>query len=316
VVTERAWLGLVCCLVSCSSETLSLGNGLRSLQDAAADAASEPADGARDAAPDGSPDSGSAGVFSPPLANPMLSNAESKDDDPSLTRDLTLLYFNSRREGGAGREDVWYARRDDASAAWQAPIPQVELNTDARETGIALSSDGLTIWFSSDREGGSGGLDVYVAERSDRSAAFSAPQRAVSLCSSGDDLVSAVDESQQTLYLARRSDEDDDYDLFVARRVSRDASFSEPTAVASLNSDDEESDAFPIERGARLLFTRDGDLYVATRASGADEYVSPEPIASLNSDQDDRDAWASDDFRYVVFSSDRTGSYLLYEASR
>jgi len=40
------------------------------------------------------------------------------------------------------------------------------------------------------------------------------------------------------------------------------------------------------------------------------------PIEELNSGDDDRDAWASEDFTYVVFSSNRTGSYLLYEASR
>ena len=40
------------------------------------------------------------------------------------------------------------------------------------------------------------------------------------------------------------------------------------------------------------------------------------PLASLNSEEDDRDAWSTDTLDYIVFSSDRTGAYLLYEATR
>jgi hypothetical protein len=312
MAAERARL-LLCgwLLAACSTDTFLLG-GLRGGEDAAVtwDAQAAESDG-------GMADAGPRAVFSAPTPTAILSEADSKDDDPSLSRDLTLLYFNSRRSGGAGREDIWFAQRADAREPWLSPRPEVALNTEARETGIALSADGLAIWFSSDRDGGRGGLDVYLAERPERTARFSAPQRVQALCSAGDDLVSAIDEAQQTLYLARRSGEDDDYDLYVAWRPDRATPFAEPTALTSLNTDAEESDAFALEAGARLLFTRAGDLYVAERSSAAEpRYTAPEPLIELNSKGDDRDAWASEDFRYLVFSSDRSGSYLLYEAAR
>ena len=170
-------------------------------------------------------------------------------------------------------------------------------------------------WFSSDRPDGIGGLDIYVAERPDRNTAFGAPLRVDSLSSAGDDLISFVDQTQTTAFLARRADPDKDYDLYSARRDTRDSAWQAATALAALNTSAGESDAFSVEAGARLLFTRGGDLYLATR-DGTGTYGDARPLGSLNSDQDDRDPWATDDLSYVMFSSKRSGSYLFYEASR
>lgn len=279
--------------VGCAGDTLSLGSGRNPLLDAST--------------LDANADAGTPyASFSEPAA--LALGEGNKDDDPSLTRDLSLLYFNSQREGGAGREDIWWSTRN--GAGWDLPRPVSELNTERRETGIAISGDGLRIWFSSDREGGAGGLDVYVAERATREAAFGPPQRIQTLSSLADDLVSATDPSERTLYLARRDGEDDDYDLYVARRG--DGDWSAPQPISELNSDDEESDAFPVSEG--LLFTRDGDLFLA--AGGDGSYRDPQRMPALNSEKDDRDPWASDDLKLVIFSSNRTGSYLLYESRR
>lgn len=286
-------------LSACSRETLSLGTGHH--------------------------DSGQAGEsdagrivhedFAPATVVDVSAQTKDKDDDPSLTADLTLLYFDSRRAGGAGREDIWYSERSAVGEAWSTPSPVSELNTSARETGIALVADGLSIWFSSDRPDGIGGLDIYVATRPDRSSAFATPVLVDSLSSPGDDLISFVDQAQTTAFLARRADSSHDYDLYLARRGTPAAAWQAAEALAQLNTDVGESDAFSVEAGAQLLFTRDGDLYVATR-DGAGDYTQAKPLTQLNSDQDDRDPWASEDFSYVMFSSKRSGAYLLYEAQR
>jgi hypothetical protein len=255
-------------------------------------------------------------AFSEPAAIAAIAAEDAKDDDPSLSADLTLLYFNSEREGGAGQEDIWLSTRDSSALPWSAPEPAAELNTEVRETGIALAPEALAIWWSSDREGGAGGLDVYTATRASRGAAWSVPQRVAELSSGADDLISAVSDGGRSVLLARRTGEDDDYDLFMARRDDPAQPWGEPLAIAELNSDDEESDAFPLAGGAQLLFTRDEDLQLARRERESEPFGQPEPLDTLNSDEDDRDAWASEDFGYVVFSSDRSGSYLLYEAER
>jgi hypothetical protein len=282
----------LCCVGACDADAISLGAG-------------------RDRA-----DAGPAGAFSEPVAIEGIAADNGKDDDPSLSADLTLLFFNSTREAGAGKEDIWFTSRSGPLAAWRAPEQARELNSPDRETGIALSPDGLSILFSSDREGGSGGLDVYAARRSDRAQPWSMPERVEELCSSQDDLVSGLGGNERSVYLARRNGEDDDYDLFIAWRASAEDPWGEPTTLAALNSDEAESDGFEVESGAQLLFTRDEDLYLARRDADSGEFEMAAPLSDLNSAEDDRDAWASPDLSYVVFSSNRTGEYLLYETQR
>jgi Tol biopolymer transport system component len=264
----------------------------------------------------GALDASLADDFEPATEIALSSISQGKDDDPALTGDLTQLYFDSRRDGGSGREDLWHSTRASASDAWATPAPVAELNTSGRETGIALAADGLTVWFSSDRSGGAGGLDVYVATRATPSAAFEPATRVESLSSKGDDQISFVDPSQTTAFMARRDGEDDDYDLYIVRRATQLEPWSAATPLTALNTDEGESDAFSVEGGARLLFTRAGDLYLAERGASPDEYAQAVPLTSVNSEQDDRDPWASEDLRYLVFSSKRSGSYLLYEARR
>jgi hypothetical protein len=288
-------LQLVCVLCAagaCDGDVIRLGSG-RATEDAGADA----------------------GELAEPAPIESLANADGKDDDPSLSTDLRLLYFNSTRSGGAGKEDIWSSQRAGPDAVWEAPEPVRELNGEDRETGIALAADGLSILFSSDRPGGSGGLDVYRAQRASRADPWSEPERVADLSSSADDLVSGTGAAGQ-VYLARRDGEDDDYDLFVALRDAGGEGWAEALPLASLNSDDEESDAFEVGGGTQLLFTRDEDLYLARREHEGEQFGDASALDALNSEADDRDVWATPDLSYAVFSSDRSGAYRLYEVRR
>jgi hypothetical protein len=253
-----------------------------------------------------------------PFADPKpiagIARDDSVDDDPSLSADLTVLYFNSEREGGKGKEDIWFSIRGSLSDPWSEPQPATELNSERRETGIALSADGLTIWFSSDRGADNGTLDIFTASRPTRDAAFTEPTKVEALCSSQDDLVSAFDGKREIIYLARRDDDESDYDLFAAERVGN--SFQDPVPLAELNTDEAESDAFPLGSAQFLLFTRDEDLVVASRRKASDPFAFAFALDELNSLDDDRDAWVSQDLSYIVFSSNRGGEYRLYEARR
>ena len=300
--------------LGCGGETFSLGDGRGEVVSPEAGMPRE-----RDAASDAAADAGDAAAqptisFTEPTPIAVLADDPSaSDDDPSLTQDLRELYFNSKRDGGKGREDVWYSTRGALDAPWAVPRPAEELNTEHRETGIALSADGLTVWFSSDRPGGAGGLDVYTATRSDRSARFGQARRVEELSSERDELVSALDVSARTLYFARRDDDEDDYDLFVARRESVADAWGAAEPIAALNSDREESDAYAVRGGSTILFTRSSNLVLASRESGG-SYQVGRVLDELNSDDEERDAWASEDLTYLVFSSDRSGTFLLYEA--
>jgi hypothetical protein len=306
-------------LGACEGRELSLGDGrggAAQSRDGSAPAASASAAVGGDGLGGVAGDAGSIDrrPFSEPQLIAAISGADkTTDDDPALTRDRAELFFNSKREGGAGKEDVWFARAQGDD--WSAPEVVAELNTEERETGIALSASGLRIWFSSDRDGGDGGLDVYTATRPDRSAGWSTPERVAELSSPDDDLVSAVNDVELSILMARRPDEGD-YHVWSAQRARSDAPWSAPQPLASITSDADESDACFSAGGLRLVFTRDGDLYWAERSSLDGEFLVLGPLSELNSEDDDRDAWVADDLSLIVFSSDRAGSYKLYSAQR
>jgi Tol biopolymer transport system component len=253
-------------------------------------------------------------AFSPPLTIATISGTDTIDDDPSLTADLTELYFNSQRTSATEQEDIWRSIRGASEPSWPPPESVDELNTEYRETGIAIAPDGLTIWFSSDRPESGGGLDIFVAARAERGAPWSPAERVAELSSEDDDLVSAVSASSLSVFLARRTGEADDYDLFMSDRASASAAWRPSVPIAELNTDAGESDAFLA--GEELFFTRAEDLHVARRTAPTGAFSASVPLTDLNSSEDDRDPWVSADSQYMIFSSNRSGSYMLYEAWR
>ena len=309
----RLALAVVC--AACAGKDIQLGQVLDAAEDAAADAS--PTDAERDAAPAGGSAAPELPRFTEPTPIEGIATEDSTDDDPSLTTDLTQLYFNSIRAGTLGEdEDIWFSTRPDADSAWEEPAPASALNTEQRETGIALAADGLSILWSSDRPGGAGGLDVYSATRARTDAEWTGVTRVPELNSAGDDLISALADGGRRALLARRESEDDDYAMFTAERESPSSAFGAPVAIAELDGDGEETDGFLLPDGASLLFSRGGYLHLARRAAGTTVFGEPELVTDLNSDADDRDGWAAEGLEYVVFSSERSGQHQLYEARR
>jgi len=71
-------------------------------------------------------------------------------------------YKQPFRAGGFGGGDIWLTRRSNNSDPWGRPVnlgPTV--NTGAWDVSVDISADGLTLYFCSDRAGGSGALDLY-----------------------------------------------------------------------------------------------------------------------------------------------------------
>jgi len=66
-----------------------------------------------------------------------------------------------RTEAENTRADLYWSTWD--GRLWTRPTALSALNTEADERGPAFSRDGRYLYFSSDREGGQGGTDIYVA---------------------------------------------------------------------------------------------------------------------------------------------------------
>lgn len=107
------------------------------------------------------------GVFGRPALAFELSSP-GRDTRTAIRRDGLEMFITSNRKGGLGKNDIWVSRRDTAQDAWCPPDNLgAPVNTDAAEGGPALSWDGTTLYFFSDKQDPTalGGRDLYVATR-------------------------------------------------------------------------------------------------------------------------------------------------------
>jgi hypothetical protein len=83
----------------------------------------------------------------------------------AYTYGLEIIFF-SNRPGTLGGADLWASTRQTVFDSWSVPEnlgPVV--NSTSNDAPSYLSSDGRTLFFTSDRPGGFGGLDLYVTTR-------------------------------------------------------------------------------------------------------------------------------------------------------
>ena len=100
--------------------------------------------------------------------SPLVPELNASEDfyDPTVSSDnLTLVFVKGRPGEGA---DLW--TMDWNGTAWTNLRPMETLNTEAAEIGPDLSPDGNHLYFSSDREGGLGGFDLWVSPRGSNGA--------------------------------------------------------------------------------------------------------------------------------------------------
>lgn len=99
--------------------------------------------------------------------------AEEGDCNPFFFNDKTIV-FASRRAGGFGGLDLWWTIWADSS--WTSPVNLgAAINSAYDEDMPFLSKDGLTLYFSSNRNDGMGGLDVYKSTFEAKKRDWSAP---------------------------------------------------------------------------------------------------------------------------------------------
>jgi len=146
-------------------------------------------------------------------------NGASTEQKPWLSPDELTVVFDSTRSSrwGGTNTNLWTARRASRGGAFGAPAEVPGVNTGATEEGATLSVDLLEIYFASDRDGGAGDLDVWVATRERPGDAFGEPfALEVVNSEAGDlDLALTADGSElffsssrsgpQQIYRARRS---------------------------------------------------------------------------------------------------------------
>jgi hypothetical protein len=103
------------------------------------------------------------GQFGPPTRVNELSTNDLVEARPSIRHDgLEVFFFR-----GAGTvADIYAASRPDPGAPWSAPVNLgVPVNTAVSDQQPAISADRQTLFFTSDRQGPVGNLDIWVSTR-------------------------------------------------------------------------------------------------------------------------------------------------------
>lgn len=100
------------------------------------------------------------GVFSVPTNLGPTINTEDDDSAPFIHADGRTLYFVSNGHVGMGGRDIFFSTRTDTG--WTKPVNLgYPINTSADEINLLINASGTTAYFSSDKDGGFGGQDLY-----------------------------------------------------------------------------------------------------------------------------------------------------------
>jgi hypothetical protein len=243
--------------------------------------------------------------------------APAKTDNPSVSGDLLELFFTSERAGNA---DIYVAQRATVDASFAAPMRIDALSTAGIETSTVVTTDGLTLYWASDRTGGRGDLDIWTATRTARDAAWSAPENLAALSSSGKDLPRLPGLHNSLMPLSSDRDSRGYYAVWFARFDADARGYSSPEPVPELQfAGSSTVDGFLTDDGLTLFYVTGpaigaADMFVASRRDVGDPFEHFTPLSDLNTASDERDPWLSADGTRFFFSSNRSGQYAIYEA--
>ena len=88
-------------------------------------------------------------------------NTPKNEGSQTISVDNRLLFFTScNRPDAIGHCDLYFTERD--SSGWQVPVNAARpINSNAWDSQPSLASDGMTLYFVSNRPGGKGGMDIW-----------------------------------------------------------------------------------------------------------------------------------------------------------
>lgn len=262
-------------------------------------------------------------------------NSAFAEQGPEISKDGLSLYFQCLNcPGGYGNVDIWVSERESIDEPWGTPQNLgPAINTTANDGSPALSSDGRRLFFDSDRAGGVGGFDIYVAKRQDKHDNLSW-QPAVNVGTpinttaneqgsaylKGDENQATGDEDDAdetaTLYFnSTRPGGPGNEDIYTAA-IRDDGTFGVPILAEGINTPGRESGAGIRRDGLELFFASDRpggfggiDLWVATRGSRSDPWSTPVNLGQpINSDKNDGGPALSFDATTLYFHSPRAGN--------
>jgi hypothetical protein len=182
-------------------------------------------------------------------------------------------------------------------------------SADQESDNPTLTSDLLEIYFSSEREGGAGDVDVWTARRASSDEPFSAPEPVTAVNTDEFETSPAVGFDGLELWVgAEREGGLGEQDIWVSRRASRGDDWSALENVMELNSPEKDIPRPPAAGKVMPLGSRRGSsgyyqTFLAERASSAEPFGEPLELVELEvPGQNTVDAYLSEDGLTLYFN--------------
>ncbi len=143
-----------------------------------------------------------------------FSNKNFDTGHPALNADETKLYFSSTRPGGYGKSDIWVVDINDNGSFGKPVNLGKEINSAVKEMFPYITSSGK-LYFSSEKSGGIGGLDIYVSQSLADNKFSKAINIGNQINSNRDDFAFSIDEAtSQGYFSSNRSGGKGDDDIY------------------------------------------------------------------------------------------------------
>ncbi len=229
-----------------------------------------------------------------------------------LSVDETEIVFQTYDD--AGLAQLQHATRASRAAAFGVSSLLTTLDTAGDNWDGMLSADGVTLVFSSTRNGTE---QLFRATRASASVDFGSPLELVNLTGPYDENKPYVQGLNVALWF--ESFATGAGDIYLSPSVGGDYIAGSP--VTELNTGAEEG--FPVvSADATLIYffrssaTTNDDIWTARRASPTAAFDPPTLVTELDTSSDDDPSWMSADLCRLYFTSNRGGNYMLYFAQR
>jgi hypothetical protein len=198
------------------------------------------------------------------------------------------------------------------------PVPGI--NTANDEDDPSLTGDQLELFFNSNRTGGAGGNDIWVATRAQIDDPWGAARAVSELNTAGDDATPDVSRDGLTLYWSAAGAAGAK-DLWFATRPDRLSPFGTKQRIVELASGADEAGPTTTPDGRTLYFARDptgtDDIYVSTRASTTDVWGPPVAVTEINLAATlDSEPYVNGSNMFIIWYSARSGNNDLWSARR
>jgi Tol biopolymer transport system component len=233
-------------------------------------------------------------TFSEPVNLGPLINTEYDDSSPFISADGLSLYFTRNQLGGPWDEelwdfDIWVATRPTTADPWSEPVNLgPTINTPNMEWHPSVTADGLELYFDSDRPGGEGDWDLWVAKRESVDDDWGTPVNLGPTINSPVGVESSSISPDGLMLLWAGVDAPGGYgwhDIWTSRRATRDAPWGEPVNLGPIiNTDGLEANAAISVDGLVLFFTQeplpqeekgDFDIWMSRRSDANAEWQAP-----------------------------------------